>query len=47
MKLRKKEIVEKRPIYFLSAARQITDSGFGNWEITSMSDLMCYEQQMV
>ena len=37
MKLRKKEgaIIKKRPIYYLSAARQITDPGFGNWEIAS------------
>ena len=35
--IQKKEgvIIKKRPIYYLSAARQITDSGFGNWEITS------------
>ena len=34
--IKKKEgvIIKKRPIYCLSAARQITDSGFGNWEIT-------------
>ena len=37
MKLRQKEgvIIKKRPIYYLSAARKITDSGFGNWEIVS------------
>ena len=28
-------IIKKHPIYYLSAARQITDSGFGNWEIVS------------
>ena len=35
--IKKKEgvIIKKRPIYYLSAARQITDSGFGNWEIAS------------
>ena len=35
--IKKKEgvIIKKRPINYLSAARQITDSGFGNWEIVS------------
>ena len=35
--IKKKEgvIIKKRPIYYVSAARQITDSGFGNWEIVS------------
>ena len=28
-------IIKKRPIYYLSAARQMTDSRFGNWEIVS------------
>ena len=37
MKLRKKEgvIIKKRAIYYLSAARQITDSGIGNWDVVS------------
>ena len=33
--IKRKKIIKKRPIYYLSAARQITDSGFGNWEIAS------------
>ena len=35
--IKKKEgvIIKKRPIYYLPAARQITDSWFGNWEIIS------------
>ena len=35
IKKKKGVIIKKRPIYYLSAARQIIDSGFGNWEIVS------------
>ena len=36
-KIKTKEgvIIKKRPIYYLSVARQITDSGFGNLEVAS------------